>query len=256
MTDRDVTQEWKRLSDSTDALLRSMKTSQLTPEERATKTLFGEGNRPISDEAREFTYKLPETGECISYNELVERYRRETSPRKGDWMQTVSGRQFWPLDPRPEEVYIEDIAHALSQLCRYGGQCKRFYSVAEHCVHVANAAPANLKLGALMHDASEAYLCDVIRPIKSYLTNYLAIEADLEKCIAQNFNLDWPAHPIIKKLDTGILADERDQAMASPPVSWPQTTEPPLGVTLEFWSPEVAKHIFLESFYAYSAART
>jgi hypothetical protein len=171
--------------------------------------------------------------------------------RKGDWMQTYSGAQFWPMDPRASEVRVGDIAAALSKLCRYGGQCNRFYSVAEHCVHVANYAPEGLKLAALMHDASEAYLSDVIRPIKSFLTNYLEIEAGLERVIAERFRLTWPMPAEVKRLDTAILADERDQAMAPPPVPWSQTTEPALGVTLQFWTPEVAQTEFLNAFYYY-----
>jgi hypothetical protein len=163
-------------------------------------------------------------------------------------MQTVSGRQFWPLDPRPEEIHIEDIAHALSQLCRYGGHCNRFYSVAEHCVHVSRAAPDHLKMQALLHDASEAYLSDVIRPIKSHLANYLTVEAELERAIATRFDLAWPHPPEVKRLDTAILADERDQAMAKPPVPWPQTTEPPLGVALLFWTPQRARDEFMWAF--------
>lgn len=171
--------------------------------------------------------------------------------RKGDWMQTRGGCQFWPLDPRADEVQISDIASALSKLCRYGGQCLRFYSVAEHCVHVANHAPAGFELAALMHDASEAYLSDVIRPIKSHLSNYLEIEAGLERVIAERFGLTWPMPAEVKRLDTAILADERDQAMMPPPVPWSQTTEPPLGVTLQFWSPTRAEHEFLRAFERY-----
>lgn len=175
----------------------------------------------------------------------------ERFKRKGDWMQTRSGRQFWPLDPRPEEIHIEDIAGALSKLCRYGGQSLRFYSVAEHCVHVANAAPVGRKLEALLHDASEAYLSDVIRPIKSHLSNYLEIEAGLERAIAQRFGLAHPWSDQVKRLDTAILADERDQVMAPPPVAWPQTTEPPLGVTLHCWSPGWAEKEFMAAFGEY-----
>lgn len=171
--------------------------------------------------------------------------------RRGDWMQTYTGAQFWPLDPRAEEVRFEDIAAALSKLCRYGGQCIRFYSVAEHCVHVASRAPDGLKLAALMHDGSEAYLCDIIRPIKSHLANYLKIEAELERCIASRFGLSWPMPPEVRRLDTAILADERDQVMAPPPVPWPQTTEPPLGITLRFWTPAQAKYEFTTAFYRY-----
>lgn len=58
--------------------------------------------------------------------------------KKGDWMQTYGGMKFWPLDPDPDRIIIEDIAHALSNICRYGGHARKFYSVAEHSIHVSN----------------------------------------------------------------------------------------------------------------------
>lgn len=169
-------------------------------------------------------------------------------PRAGDWMQTSSGSVFWPLDPHADEVHIEDIAAALSMLCRYGGHCHTFYSVAEHCVLLSRAAPKHLKFEVLMHDASEAYLQDVIRPIKSSLTNYRAIEFALEKVIAEKFGLTWPMPDEVKRLDNAILADERDQAMRTPPREW-GLTEPALGVNLEFWTPSRAEQEFTRAFY-------
>lgn len=167
-------------------------------------------------------------------------------------MQLASGRAFWPLDPRPEEIHIEDIAAALSKLCRYGGHCHTFYSVAEHCVLASRAAPDGLRLATLLHDASEAYLSDVIRPIKSSLTNYHEIEARLEQVIAQRFGLAWP-HPVeVKRIDNAILADERDQAMAIPPMPWSKwCTEPALGVELQFWTPTQAEIEFRAAFRRY-----
>lgn len=172
--------------------------------------------------------------------------------RKGDWMQLASGRAFWPIDPRVEEIHIEDIAAALSKLCRYGGHCTRFYTVAEHCVLMASAAPPSLALSALMHDASEAYLADVIRPVKMHLTNYKTIEAELERCIALRFVLPWPMPVEVKRLDEAIIADERDQAMVQTTLEWSQWTPvPPLGVTLKFWAPAEAEREFLAAFRRY-----
>jgi hypothetical protein len=165
-------------------------------------------------------------------------------------MQTASGRQFWPLDPHAEEIHIEDIAHALSQLCRYGGHCKRFYSVAEHSVHVAHAAPDDFRLDALMHDGSEAYASDVIRPIKRHLKQYLEIETELERVIARRFCLKWPMPAEVKRLDERIIADEQMQIMAPPPVPW-REREPALGVTIQFWTPEKAEFEFLAAFRRY-----
>lgn len=167
-------------------------------------------------------------------------------------MQLASGRMFFPLDPRPEEIHIEDIAAALSKLCRYGGHCKRFYSVAEHCVLMANAAPATVALSALMHDASEAYLSDVIRPIKKHLLNYVETEAILERAIATKFSLPWPMPAAVKALDNGILWAEMEQNMAPPPEPWSMwLTDAPLPVTLQFWTPEKAEYEFLAAFHRY-----
>lgn len=173
--------------------------------------------------------------------------------RKGDWMQTAHGRQFWPLDPRVEEIHLDDIAHALSMQCRYGGHSLRFYSVAEHCVHVASKAPAGLELSALMHDASEAYLTDVIRPVKAHLANYKEIEANLERRIAERFGLPWPMQTEVKSLDERILQDERAQNMSHVPSPWScmDNDIEPLGVTLHFWSPARARHEFEFAFAQY-----
>ena len=90
------------------------------------------------------------------------------SERVGDWIQTMSGVIFYPLDPRPEEIRIEDIAHALSHQCRFAGHCREFYSVAEHSVRVSRELPQEFMLWGLLHDASEAYLVDLPRPIKRW----------------------------------------------------------------------------------------
>jgi uncharacterized protein len=170
-------------------------------------------------------------------------------PRKGDWMQTYTGLAFWPLDPRADEIRILDIAQALSKLCRYGGHCVRFYSVAEHCVHVASQAPDHLKLAALMHDASEAYVIDVPRPLKSWLPGYKEIEERVEKAIAGRFNLPSPLPEEIKRLDERIIEDERMQAMSEPPRFWGHREA--LGVTLQFWAPPMAAAKFMTAFYNY-----
>lgn len=174
--------------------------------------------------------------------------------RKGDWMITYTGAAFWPLDPRADEIRLDDIAAALSKLCRYGGHTIRYYSVAEHCVHAASKAPEGLELAALMHDASEAYLSDVIRPIKAHLTNYKTIEAELERVIAQRFGLPYPLPAEVKALDERMIADEKAQACApSPPIAWAHwdNATPPLGVTLRFWTPAEAAYQFTTAFYRY-----
>jgi hypothetical protein len=173
--------------------------------------------------------------------------------RKGDWMQTASGRQFWPLDPQPGEVAIDDIAHALSLLCRFGGHCRRFYSVAEHSVLLARAAEPEHKRWALMHDSPEAYVMDLIRPLKRDIPGYKEHEARVLQAISVRFNLFFGIPAAVKLLDSRILMDERAQNMESPPVPWEIEVEP-LGVQLQFWTPEQAKREFLAAYAEYFGA--
>lgn len=169
--------------------------------------------------------------------------------RKGDWMQTFTGRQFWPLDPRADEIYIEDIAHSLSLQCRYAGHCLRFYSVAEHSVKLSFAVAPENSLWALLHDASEAYLVDLPRPVKPFLVGYKPAEAIVQRAVCERFGLpiDMPAE--VHQADGRILADESAQNMAPPPKPWNYNGEP-LGVVLDYWSPESAERMFLARFHA------
>lgn len=171
--------------------------------------------------------------------------------RVGDWIQTFSGVQFFPLDPRPEEINIIDIAHALAHQCRYGGHSKVFYSVAEHCVHLHDYAlghnMGNIAFSTLMHDAAEAYLVDVPRPIKNHLSDYKRIEIGLEEAIFNKFGLPFPNPPETMVLDSRILTDERLQLMADPPIAWSNEREP-LGITLNYWTPRRAEKEFLKRF--------
>src|SRR4051812_30250690 len=86
------------------------------------------------------------------------------SERVGNWMQTFTGRQFWPVDPRADEIAIEDIARALAMTCRFGGHVRFHYSVAQHSFLVSLVCSPEHALWGLLHDASEAYLGDVVWP--------------------------------------------------------------------------------------------
>lgn len=129
-------------------------------------------------------------------------------------IRTVTGIYMNVFEPTPEMICIEDIAHALSNQCRFGGHLPRFYSVAEHslnCMHLIEKD--ELKLGALLHDASEAYLLDIPSPIKKGLSNYKEIEDRLMMVIAKKFEFDYPLHPEIKKVDEIMLQMEWDNLM-------------------------------------------
>lgn len=193
-------------------------------------------------------------GEVLRHYASVCERRAENVENRGDWMQTAGGRQFWPLSPSVDAIDIEDIAHALAHQCRFAGHCLRFYSVAEHSVHIARAASDENKLRALMHDAAEAYVVDVIRPLKPYLVGYKDIETRVHSAICERFRLPEAIPDEVLRLDGGILVDEMQQNMAAPPAAWNYTGES-IGARLEFWTPEQAKAEFLKAFSELSGGR-
>lgn len=172
--------------------------------------------------------------------------------RKGDWMQTFTGRQFWPIDPRPEEVSIVDIAHSLANQCRYAGHCKSFYSVAQHSVIVSQICDPKDALWGLLHDAAEAYLVDLPRPIKRYSElgeHYRDLEANLLQVVCERFGLTLPEPLSVKRADDVALVTEMRDLMGVPPAPWRESeSSEPLERMLCPFSPEVAKRMFLIRF--------
>ena len=133
---------------------------------------------------------------------------RAGTTRKGDYIATYNGNEFWPLDPRAIEVDSQDIAHALAHICRFNGHTRRFYSVAQHSIIVSHLVPKEYALWGLLHDASEAYLSDLARPVKKNMPQYREIEDGLLRTIAERFWLEWPIPPIVLEVDMHIVADE------------------------------------------------
>ena len=114
--------------------------------------------------------------------------------RKGSFISTYSGQKFWPADPREDEIVIEDIAHALSLLCRGNGHVKHFYSVGQHSIYCAKEArlrgySARVQLSCLLHDGSEAYISDITRPVKRMMPLYLEMEELLQGAIEKKYGL-------------------------------------------------------------------
>jgi len=172
---------------------------------------------------------------------------RNMTDRKGDWIQTYRGKQFWPLDPRASEIDPVDVAHSLGMQARYSGHCMFFYSVAEHCVHLAKQATTENRLPGLLHDAGEAFFSDIPRPIKADLSQVKGIERALDLAVCERFKLTcdpWPAE--IKDLDTRITLNERDAFMRKPPADWKIPGEPLPGVKIQGWSPHRAKMNYLD----------
>lgn len=128
-------------------------------------------------------------------------------------IRTFTGKYVNVFEPISEMFDIEDIAHALSNQCRFGGHLPEYYSVAQHCVLVASVVPEQYALQGLLHDASEAYLLDVPRPIKQGLTNYKEIENGLMTVLAERFRFQWPLNEHVKKADEEMLQLEWDEIM-------------------------------------------
>jgi hypothetical protein len=147
------------------------------------------------------------------------------------WMQTFpSCLAFDLLNPTPDMVRIEDIAHHLSQICRYTGGCNRIYTVAEHSLHVSDllidASPC-VRLQGLLHDATEAYVGDVSSPLKALLPEYRVIEDRIASVIATKFGLPQELDPSVKKADMIALFSEKLELLGEPPEPWFTKAEEP-----------------------------
>lgn len=127
---------------------------------------------------------------------------------RGPWIMTASGRQLHVLSPKAEEIGIGDIALALGRVCRFSGQTRGFYSVAEHCVEASLLVPPAHALWALLHDASEAYICDIPRPIKRFLPGYYDAERRLQRVVYSAFGLEGPEPPCVKMVDNRLVVTE------------------------------------------------
>lgn len=128
---------------------------------------------------------------------------------------TYTGKLIDPFNVKPEDICIEDIAHGLSLLCRYGGQCNRFYSVAEHSIIMATY-PGFKKwkaLEMLLHDAAEAYIGDIIRPVKMALPQFKKFEDDFLHKIATKLITKVPWDFKVRKPDNIMLATEAYRMM-------------------------------------------
>jgi hypothetical protein len=188
----------------------------------------------------------------------MQKVRLAVSMGTGPRIMLASGSWFDLLNPWGSDFTIEDIAQSLANTCRYAGHCRRFYSVAEHCLHVSVVAPAH-KLEALMHDSAEAFLGDVTRPLKQLLPQYQKIEANVEKAIFARFGLDHRVLASLKSVDLSVLAAEQEQIMPRGTDYWTaETGVAPANITVKFFAPGAARNAFLARFHRLScgSART
>lgn len=186
--------------------------------------------------------------------------------RRGDWIQVHSGGAMWPLDPRPDEIHIEDVAQSLAHLCRFGGQCREFHCVAQHSVFVshlceeqsANESPEKRRLNALaglLHDAPEAYICDIPRPVKAQLPTFREIEDGIWRACALKWGLSDPITgeylydlDVVSRCDDLALVTEKRDLMAVQ-ISWgPMDAIVPDPRPIKPLPPEEARALFMERF--------
>lgn len=188
-------------------------------------------------------------------------YADTPEERSGHYIITYSGNKIYFSDIRPEDIEIEDIAHSLSNVCRYTGHCKWFYSVAEHSVWASTHAPLGEALNALLHDAAEAFMCDMATPLKRFLdaTNptlskrLRGIEDRIMTAVHAKFGGSWPMSAAVKEVDHRMLATEMYQLM---PAGVETPYAPYLGLCLTApFSPAEAKAAFLARFYELTAGR-
>lgn len=176
------------------------------------------------------------------------------------WMQTRHGHRFYPEDVKQSTFVIEDIAHALSNLCRFGGHCTQFYSVAEHSVLVAEivrrlGGTLEQQLWALMHDATEAYMVDVPTPVKVILKGYREKEAEVMEEIASQLKLPsnlagLPTHSLIHRADAIALVTEAKQLVAGDVSEWEACKLfDPIDIKLKGLHPEAASAAFLARWF-------
>lgn len=186
-----------------------------------------------------------------------------TPDPRSKWVQTHSGRRVYPWadDAFPDSYQIEDVAHALSMLCRFNGHIKQFYSVAEHCVRVMwrlqeiEAAPACV-LGGLLHDAGEAYVGDVPSPIKTQTPAIKRAEKNIVGHIHRKFNLGLTEadEAAIHLVDREMVFVEGRALLEHPEIMelWsfqPETHYAKYGrLKTPGWLPSHAKSVFLNEF--------
>lgn len=174
----------------------------------------------------------------------------------GHWIQVRSGGRFFPLDPRPEDIHIEDVAHALSNICRFTGHTAEFMSVAQHSVLVSLHCWPEDALFGLLHDTAEAFLADLSRPVKLSLrdagiTIFDDMEARIMLSVCEKFGLPAVMPQSVKDADNLLLTTEARDLMSPLLEGWKYTTEngwPTLSERIVPVGPVEAKAMFIRRF--------
>lgn len=170
----------------------------------------------------------------------------QTTDNTGAWLQTFTGKAFCFEDSQPEDIDIIDITHALSNVCRFNGHTREFYSVAQHSVLVSKACAPEDALWGLLHDASEAYMGDLVRPIKHHpdLYRYRNMELSVMFAVCERFGLSMPQPVSVSEADVRVLFTEKRDLLKKEPLDWGWSAEP-LPRIIKPWPPVVARYQFI-----------
>ncbi len=182
---------------------------------------------------------------------------------KGAYIKTYSGVNFYPFDPKVEDVNIVDIAHALALQCRFNGHTNRFYSVAQHCIEVAKKCSPENQLWGLLHDAPEAYISDLASPIKKNMPEFQRAEATILKVIVEKYRLKLGSLPNgvplqhysgvmepqeVKDVDVKMLVTEARDLLGLFPNPWGMDVEPYGDMALVPMTPEQSEREYIRVF--------
>jgi hypothetical protein len=187
-----------------------------------------------------------------------------TKAKKGDqWISLLSGGHFNYNKPEESDVTIDDIASALSNVCRFSGHLPRFYSVAQHLVNASRIVPVGDEFTALMHDTAEAFTNDLPTPLKWALPIFKELEVSIESAMSKKFSFEYPYPASVKEADTVMLILEK-LYVKEDKSEWPmyekytaEVVEPfKKMVDLESWQPRRAKREFLERYYELQEAKS
>lgn len=157
-------------------------------------------------------------------------------------MGTFSGGRFWPLDPRPEDINIYDVAHSLAMSCRFNGHCIRFYSIAEHSCHIYDKTSKENKRWAILHDAPESFMGDMVNPLKKFMPNFRTAEDRIMDLICERWGMPKEMPEEVHRLDRAIVRDEIVNMKTHGDWNIPPEG---IGADIQCWSPERAEEEFL-----------
>lgn len=158
-----------------------------------------------------------------------------------------SGKRFNLLKPRPQDVDIESVAHGLSQIVRWTGQCSEPITVGQHSCLCCDMGPPEHKFSLLCHDMQESLVNDCSRPLKDLIPQYSAIEHRIEKMMCRKYGIPYPHPPIVKEIDIRMLLTEMRQFIKGS--DWKLYPSQPFDIKIKVWSHKRAEREFLKRFH-------